>query len=112
MTETRRIRFAVPCAHPAFEGHFPGDPILPGVVLVSEVLEALLADGCAEALGPRPCISAVKFLAPVRPGAELEIRWTPPAGGRLRFEVWRHAPGDAPDGVLAASGQLEPERVP
>jgi hypothetical protein len=48
----------------------------------------------------------------VRPGAELEIRWTPPAGGRLRFEVWRHAPGDAPDGVLAASGQLEPERLP
>jgi hypothetical protein len=51
----------------------------------------------------------VKFLAPVRPGAGLEIRWTAPAGGRLRFEVWRHAEGDPPQGQLAASGRLEPD---
>ena len=30
-----------------------------------------------------------------------------PDAGRVRFEVWRHASGDAPEGQLAASGQLE-----
>ena len=49
----------------------------------------------------------MKFLAPVRPGARLEIRWTAPRQERLRFEVWRHAEGDPPEGQLAASGQLE-----
>jgi 3-hydroxyacyl-[acyl-carrier-protein] dehydratase len=92
--------------HPAFAGHFPGQPLLPGVVLLGEVLEVLLRDAPA-ALGARPRVSAVKFLAPVRPGASLEVRWSAPAEARLRFEVWRHAAGDPPQGQLAASGQLE-----
>jgi 3-hydroxymyristoyl/3-hydroxydecanoyl-(acyl carrier protein) dehydratase len=98
---------AVSREHPSFAGHFPGQPVLPGVVLLSEVLELLLREA-PQALGSQPQVSAVKFLAPVRPGAELEIRWSA-AGSRLRFEVWRHADGDAPQGQLAASGQLQAE---
>jgi 3-hydroxyacyl-[acyl-carrier-protein] dehydratase len=30
--------------HPAFEGHFPGAPLLPGVVLLDEILRAVQAD--------------------------------------------------------------------
>lgn len=106
MTEMRSMRVDVPPDHPAFAGHFPGQPVLPGVVLLGEVLEALLRDAPA-ALGPRPCVSAVKFLAPVRPGASLELRWSAPGEQRLRFEIWRHGEGDPPQGRLAASGQLE-----
>jgi 3-hydroxyacyl-[acyl-carrier-protein] dehydratase len=101
-----RRRIAIAREHPAFAGHFPGQPLLPGVVLLGEALEVLLRE-VPGALGSAPRVSAVKFLAPVRPGADLEVRWTSPAGGRARFEVWRHAPEDPAPGVLAATGQVE-----
>lgn len=101
-----RRQVAIPREHPAFAGHFPGQPLLPGVVLLGEALEVLLRESPGT-LGAAPCVSAVKFLAPVRPGADLEVRWMAPVQSRARFEVWRHAPGDPADGVLAASGQIE-----
>ena len=99
VTLTRRLR----ADHPAFAGHFPGRPLLPGVVLLSEVLEAVLADATLAALvGERPVIASAKFLAPVSPvndaTIELVIALQPQAGG-LRFEVSR-------DAVTVARGQF------
>ncbi|MEY8877199.1 MAG: hypothetical protein AB9M60_11870 [Leptothrix sp. (in: b-proteobacteria)] len=106
MAEACSVHIAIAADHPAFAGHFPGRPLLPGVVLLAEALEVLLATP-AGADWTAATLNAVKFLAPVEPGADLELRWRWPASGaRLGFEVWRHAPGDAPAGVLAASGQL------
>lgn len=105
MPDLATARVAIPPDHPAFAGHFPGQPLLPGVVLLSQVLEVLLREA-PTALGSSPRVSAVKFLAPVRPGASLEVRWSAPEP-RLRFEVWRHAGGDPAEGQLAATGQLE-----
>jgi len=86
--------------HPAFAGHFPGQPLLPGVSLLAEVLEALLdRPELAGRLGAAPRLGAVKFLAPVRPGALLMLRLLPGADG-LRFEVRE---GERP----VASGQFE-----
>jgi 3-hydroxymyristoyl/3-hydroxydecanoyl-(acyl carrier protein) dehydratase len=103
----RSKTLAVPATHPAFAGHFPGQPLLPGVVLLAEAMEALLEDAqAAAALGAHPRLGHVKFLAPVRPGARIEVRWSA-ASPRVRFEVWRHAEGDAPQGQLAATGQFE-----
>jgi 3-hydroxymyristoyl/3-hydroxydecanoyl-(acyl carrier protein) dehydratase len=105
------VRVAVPPDHPAFDGHFPGRPLLPGVVLLAQVFEVLRADAAAAAwLGEAPQLSAVKFVASVPPGADLAVCWTPPVPGegrRLRFEVRRHGPGDGTAGVLAASGQFD-----
>ena len=31
----------IPVDHPAFAGHFPGRPLLPGAMLLAEVIEAI-----------------------------------------------------------------------
>jgi 3-hydroxyacyl-[acyl-carrier-protein] dehydratase len=94
------IRLHIAADHPAFAGHFPGQPLLPGVSLLAEVLEAILDDTALAALvGDSPRIGAAKFLAPVRPGTTLTVHL---AGGErgVRFEV--------KDGErIAASGQFE-----
>lgn len=102
-----RLPLRVPREHPSFAGHFPGQPVLPGVVLLSETMEALMARH-PDAVSTPLRLGAVKFLVALRPGADLELRYTAPQPGeRLRFELWRHAPGDAGEGVLAASGHFE-----
>jgi 3-hydroxyacyl-[acyl-carrier-protein] dehydratase len=86
--------------HPAFAGHFPGQPLLPGVSLLAEVLEAVLADPLlAAAVGSMPRIASAKFLAPVRPGAHLVLRLQR-TDRALRFEVLE---GER----IAAAGQFE-----
>ncbi|MBU2410848.1 MAG: CoA ligase, partial [Gammaproteobacteria bacterium] len=94
----------VPVDHPAFAGHFPGQPLVPGALLLSQVLEALRSVPALSArLGARPTLAAAKFLSPVRPGSELVIDLTPETGAArgVRFEV-RCA------GVTAASGRWTP----
>ncbi len=81
------IEQALPLAadHPAFDGHFPGHPILPGVVLLSEALAAI-----AVSSGREPhqwSIASAKFLAAVLPGTALTLAQEALAGGKLRFEV-------------------------
>ena len=73
--------------HPALPGHFPGDPIVPGVVLLDEVLSALPG---------RMNIPSAKFHAPLRPAERFVIRIE-----HHKFSVHR---GD----TLIASGSLRP----
>jgi 3-hydroxymyristoyl/3-hydroxydecanoyl-(acyl carrier protein) dehydratase len=67
---------------PAFDGHFPGAPVLPGAHLVALVLRAIAQRApWAERIGAPATIQQVKFLAAVGPGQTLHIRLddTPPS---------------------------------
>ncbi len=98
-----RTALRIPVDHPAFPGHFPGQPLLPGVALLAEVIEAVLADAAlARRLGPVPRLANVKFLAPVRPGADIAIELDATGRG-LRFALRDRSQGDR----LAASGHFE-----
>lgn len=71
--------------HPAYAGHFPGQPILPGVVLLDEALHALAAR-----LGRQNAawqLKSVKFHSPVQPGESLSLHATELLAGGFRFEI-------------------------
>ena len=79
MWHSLEVRFSAD--HPTAAGHFPGNPIIPGAVLLDEVLQAMGA-----APGDRSVIRSAKFLQPVRPGDAVVIRWEPDSNGQARFE--------------------------
>ena len=81
--------FDVPADHPAFAGHFPGQPVLPGVVLLSLVMRALAARPALQVrVGAAPQFDEIKFLAPVGPGTTLRVALREHGAG-LAFEVRR-----------------------
>lgn len=77
----------VTMAEPHFVGHFPGDPIMPGVLIVESMAQlAGITAGLSMsgALGPGErqaaptrnylaCVKRMRFLRPVRPGDQLEL---------------------------------------
>ena len=90
----------IPADHPAFDGHFPGAPVLPGVVLLDEAVRAieLAADG-----EPR-CwrVGSVKFLRAVAPGEALTLEQERLASGTVRFTILSA-------GQAVATGALSPQ---
>jgi len=99
MSGAAQVVCTIAASHPAFPGHFPGAPLLPGVSLLAEVLEAARSHAePARRLAAGGTLAVAKFLAPVRPDTEivLALAWDDVG---LRFEI--HNPG----GAVAAKGQ-------
>jgi 3-hydroxymyristoyl/3-hydroxydecanoyl-(acyl carrier protein) dehydratase len=65
--------------HPAARGHFEGNPIIPGAVLLNETIRAI-----EPACGTPLLISAAKFLHPARPGDRVVIEFSR-NGDEVRF---------------------------
>ncbi len=71
----------VPSDHPALDGHFPGEPIVPGALLLDEVLHSLGGQA------PRWRIDQVKFHRAVRPWEPLQLDCQGGDQGPLRVHV-------------------------
>jgi 3-hydroxyacyl-[acyl-carrier-protein] dehydratase len=81
----QNLPLSVAADHPAYAGHFPGQPIVPGVVLLDETLHALaVRQGLAVSAGQ---IKSAKFPSPVRPGEALRLNYVSTAAGVFHFEV-------------------------
>ena len=73
----------IPLDHPAAQGHFPGNPIIPAAVLLSEVIDAV-----ESALGPARSplrIKSAKFPSPTRPGSRVLIDFQRSEAGGIRL---------------------------
>ena len=114
--ETIRGYKNVSINEPYFQGHYPGDPIVPGVL----ILESLAQIGCLLAYASDPFDSStshmfflvfdkVKFRHPVRPGDRLDLEVH--VSGH-HSNVWKLRGEATVNGTLCAEGQLLASVVP
>jgi 3-hydroxyacyl-[acyl-carrier-protein] dehydratase len=61
---TFEVRCLIRADHPSLPGHFPGAPLVPGVVILDEVVAAL---GEWQQNSQLSGLRSVKFLAPLKP---------------------------------------------
>ncbi len=75
---------SIPTTHPALDGHFPGNPVVPAVVLIAEIEKAMLAHWPDY----RFCgLERAKFLHPVRPEVTLMIEFAVHPTGIMRVKA-------------------------
>jgi len=93
---------------PFFQGHFPGHPIMPGVLIIEAVAQtggilALKAMGGGKRIAYFAGIDNCKFRRPVVPGDQLRLEVTVLAH---KGPVWKMHGEALVDGALAAKGDV------
>jgi len=96
---------SIPENHPAYAGHFPGRPVLPGVVLLDAALRVLEQAGGGSARHWE--INSAKFLSAVRPGEALTLQHETLSNGAVRFAI-RTADRAVASGTLMPATTLAP----
>jgi acyl-coenzyme A synthetase/AMP-(fatty) acid ligase/3-hydroxymyristoyl/3-hydroxydecanoyl-(acyl carrier protein) dehydratase len=100
--ETIAFDLRVPATLSHFAGHFPGLPILPGVVQIDWAIR--LAERHAPRVRHVTGIERLKFLAPVSPGASLRLTLDhSAANARVRFQ-YRMDARECASGVIVYRG--------
>ncbi|MBA4265674.1 MAG: hypothetical protein C0453_11375 [Comamonadaceae bacterium] len=95
--------WTVPVDHPAFAGHFPGQPIVPGVVLLDHAIH--LADTWLQRPEGLWRVDSAKFFRPVGPGLVLSYVLRVRPSGAVAFSV---SEGEPESRREVASGVLSP----
>lgn len=88
--------FSIAANHPALPGHFPGRPIVPGVVTLDHVAQALLAQVPELELVGFP---QVKFMRPVLPAKPVTVSFTRKNESLFHFQC-------ASEGGTVLTGQI------
>jgi 3-hydroxyacyl-[acyl-carrier-protein] dehydratase len=100
----------VTISEPHFQGHFPEQPVMPGVLLIEAMAQtagviAMHAQGALER--PRSVyfvtIDQAKFRKPVLPGDRVELHMTKSAQKR---NIWWYSGRALVDGALACEAQI------
>jgi 3-hydroxymyristoyl/3-hydroxydecanoyl-(acyl carrier protein) dehydratase len=89
--------YSFPNDHPSGAGHFPGNPIIPGALLLDAMLEFLPPDPSSYPM----TLHTAKFLHIVRPGETVDFSWQDRPGGKRDFECRLR-----PAGTLVMTGTL------
>lgn len=93
----------VDSGHPSLEGHFPGNPVVPGVLLVDHVQQALLRLTGRELTQ----LQHVKFTSALRPG-ETAVGSLDVDGSRVSFRIVARR-GEATVPIAEGIGTLSAE---
>jgi len=94
-------RFFIATDHPALPGHFPGRPVVPGVVLLDRVAAAVERE-----TGMRvAALAQVKFSAPLLPGIEAELR-IEEKSKKLHFRIL-HKAATLASGIVETAAKAE-----
>ena len=96
MSAAANLTLCIESTHPALPGHFPGMPVVPGVVLLSRIL----AEFQQRWPQVQPAgIRKLKFLKLLLPGQPFTVEFSAPDTHAVRFKCWQQA-------VLLAEGNL------
>lgn len=93
--------FVVADDDPCLDGHFPGEPIVPAVVILDAVIAFASEHNGSEVVAIERC----KFLRPLRPGQLCSIEIGEAENGMLRFEC------SGADKQLLVRGRLQLEET-
>jgi 3-hydroxymyristoyl/3-hydroxydecanoyl-(acyl carrier protein) dehydratase len=69
--------------HPSLAGHFPGHPVVPGVVILGEVMNAIRETAKKKIEFVR--LPSAKFMSPLGPGEPLTIKLDQQGNGSTEF---------------------------
>lgn len=93
-----RLPLAIASDHPAYAGHFPGRPVLPGVVLLDHAMLTIEAASGQQLAG----LQLAKFHSPVSPGQQLWLEFRLDAAA-VAFTIV-HEQRKVADGKFAIAG--------
>jgi len=77
-----KSQFTVPSDHPSLVGHFPGNPIVPGVVILDKIIQAITNDWSEKVVSS---ISFVKFIKPLQADQKVTLNVTEKDSTTLKF---------------------------
>lgn len=78
----------IPGTHPSLAGHFPGSPVIPGVVILDEVI-AYISE-TKERNITVSSIPYIKFLNPMEPDEDFTINLAENEKSKINFSVESH----------------------